>query len=659
MTLSTAKPHAQTIRVLPEDVANKIAAGEVVERPASAVKELVENALDAGATRITVQVVAAGRRLIEVTDNGHGMSEQNALLAIERHATSKVRTAADLEAIHSLGFRGEALASIASVSRFTLVTRREQDQAATRIRVDGGVLREVDQCAAPVGTRVTVNRLYFNTPVRAKFLKGITTELGHCIDAVQRHALTSEGVAFQFIHNERMLLDVPAHASLRDRIALIWGLNFVQDMTGISGEKAGFKIRGMVGLPGLTRAQRSHQLFFLNQRPVVSRTLQYGFEDGYRSLVTIGRHPVGVVMLETHPRFVDVNIHPTKKEVRFRDERAARDAVRDVIRDCLARTEEPIPTPPSAQAELDAPDKTDHVQPAPQPTPDNITPLTRPAPVQAMDSEAVADAARAAPPEAGAQPTHESRPTEEAPARETTPTASPDPNRPSSPFVPEPPPSPEQESLPGMEPLGGVAPAAMYRSVGTIDDAPLQIFDTYLLVPDEGRLLIIDQHALHERLNYDALIEELEDNAYESQQLAVPIVLEVAPSQTRLVEKNLDVFERIGMSIEHFGGNTFQVTGLCHLYDEGRVRDAFYRILDQMTQGDLFDQEDFLADLLRLATRACKASVRAGDRLTPQERRGLLEGFRRLRPPYTCPHGRPIITELTQHQMEKSFRRIQ
>jgi DNA mismatch repair protein MutL len=204
-----------------------------------------------------------------------------------------------------------------------------------------------------------------------------------------------------------------------------------------------------------------------------------------------------------------------------------------------------------------------------------------------------------------------------------------------------------------------VVPEAVYRPVEGIGDAPMQLFDTYLLVPGDERLLIIDQHALHERLNYDSLMAELADHHYESQQLLVPIVIEVAPAQVRLLESNLNIFRRIGIELEPFGGNTFQVTAICHLYEEAKVRDLVYHVLDEIGQGDLFDSENVMADALRMATRACKASVRAGDPLTPQERRGLLEGFQRLRPPYTCPHGRPIIVELTQNQMEKSFRRIQ
>ena len=671
------------IRILPDDVSNKIAAGEVVERPASVVKELVENALDAQATRITVRVVAAGRRLIEVLDNGHGMSEQNALLAIERHATSKIRTAQDIEGVLTMGFRGEALASIASVSRFELVTRRAKDEAASRLRIDGGVLRDVSQTGAPVGTRISVNQLYFNTPVRAKFLKGITTELGHCIDIVQRHALVRHDVGFQFFHNDKCLLDIPEHADLRERVALIWGLNFVQDMVEVTGEGGGMRLQGLIGLPGLTRAQRSHQFFFMNRRPVVNRALQYGFEEGYRSLVTIGRHPVGVVLLETHPRFVDVNIHPTKREIRFRDERAARNAVRDMVRQALeevtqrqtaaareqaesrqaqfssqetpaTKTAVPADTSPEVMVDQTAssiPPDTAHKVPPPvqdsatQTTQTKQAALSEPAeaPTDAMESPEAQDTSDTAAPPA---PTPPRRPQE-------------------APFLPGLG-RPRQASLPTFEseealdpPMTQLTPEALYTAVGQMQDAPIQVFDTYLIVPEADRLLIIDQHALHERLNFDQLMAELNERNHEAQQLAVPIVFEVAPAQVRLLESNLGVFTQLGLEIEPFGGNSFQLTAICHLYEDSKVVDVIYHILDELAQGDLFDRENFLADALRVASRACKASVRGGDRLTHQERKALLEGFRRLRPPYTCPHGRPIITELTLRQMEKSFRRIQ
>lgn len=665
--------HQNEIRVLPEDVANKIAAGEVVERPASVVKELVENALDAGATRISVRVVAAGRRLIEVVDNGRGMSEQDALLAVERHATSKIRTAEDLDGIATMGFRGEALASIASVSHFVLVSRRAEDTAATRVFIDGGSLREVSQAGAPVGTRVSVSRLYFNTPVRAKFLKGVTTELSHCIDVVQRHALAREGVGFQFFHNEKLLLDVPEHATLLDRIALIWGLSFSREMIPLAGERGGLKIRGYIGLPGLTRAQRSHQYFFINQRPVVNRTLQYGLQEGYRQTVMLGRHPVCVLLMDANPHFVDVNIHPSKREVRFRDEREVHDAIRDVVRERLERIET------ARELEQRAQHTEQRVSPRPvaqwssPPAATSKTPMrpvsssvSVPAPPRARSQETDdTDQGAIDPPhECASSPCSMGEFADQllVEAEVVEPDSVPELPHWRFPGQPVEGPLPDQQSLPGFEKPRAVEhlkPGAVYEPFNSFTDEAFQVFDTYLVTQADDRLLIIDQHALHERLNYETLLSELRDSEYASQQLAVPIVIEVAPSQVRLMETNLDAFRRLGIEIEPFGGNTFQVTAICHLYDEKLVRDLVYKLLDDLGQGDLFDIDHFMAEALRLATRACHASIRGGDRLTRDERRALLDGFRRLRPPYTCPHGRPIIVELTQSQMEKSFGRIQ
>ncbi len=619
------------VRILPEEVANKIAAGEVVERPASVVKELVENALDAQATRIGVRLVAAGRRTIEVIDNGHGMAEQDAVLAVERHATSKIRKSADLDNILTLGFRGEALASIAAVSKFELVTRRERDDHGTRLRMEGGVLRDVSHVAAPVGTRVTVNRLYFNTPARAKFLKGMTTELSQCIDIVQRHALAHPGVGFQFFHNDKLLLDVPENADLRERVALIWGLAFMKDMVPLEGERAGMRLWGLIGTPALSRSHRSHQFFFLNGRPVVNRSLQYGLEDGYNALLTIGRHPVCIVLIETHPKYVDVNVHPTKREIRFRDERVARDTIRDLVRERLAvlRREEEA----SAVAALARPGT------VPAPVPDRRPPeIDFAEPVQDFRPPASERPVPEAAETGASEPTVMDRPAL-------------DPLEPvQTEFSEEPPPRHD---------VAAVEPGPVYRPVETLGDAPLQIFGTYLLVPQDDRLLIIDQHALHERLTYDRLCADLEDRDYQSQQLAVPLLVDVPPSHTRLLERNLEIFDKLGIGIEPFGGNTFQITSICHLYEESKVADVVYRVLDELAQGNLFDREALRVDLLRLTVAACRGSVKAGETLAPQERRALLEGFRRLRPPYTCPHGRPIITELTQVQMEKSFRRRQ
>ena len=642
-----ARTNIAPVRILPEAIANKIAAGEVVERPASVVKELVENALDAQATRVSVRLVAAGRRTIEVLDNGHGMSENDALMAIERHATSKIRKAEDLDNISTLGFRGEALASIAAVSRFELQTRREKDESATRIRIEGGVLRDVSQVAGPVGTRVTVNRLYFNTPVRAKFLKGITTELSQCIDIVQRHALAAKGVGFQLDHNEKQLIDVQEGASLRERIALVWGLNYVNDMVEIADERSGIRVSGFIGTPKLSRSSRGNQYFFVNGRPALNRAMQYAFEDGYRALLTVGRRPVCVLLLEMSARDVDVNIHPTKREVRFRDERQVRAVVGDVVRErlagLLAAVPRTMPAPLSSQTPSvdDEPKRTERFVES--------------------DENAAADASLVRPPAGDSQESSTSEDDAEVRPASVPP--------PAEPILDVHAPGIQTEfggkrtrasgdSDAGQVPVK-VEPEAVFHAIHQMNDAPLQVFDTYLLVPDEDRILIIDQHALHERLTFDSLIEDLRDDSYQAQRLVVPLVFDVPPSHVKMLESNLELFSRLGIEIEPFGGNTFQITALCHVYAESKISDAIFRILDTLAQGDLFSREDFMTDMLRLTMQACRSSIKAGDPLSPQERRSLLDGFRRLRPPYTCPHGRPIITELTQYQMEKSFRRRQ
>jgi DNA mismatch repair protein MutL len=655
-----AQPRTSSIRILPEDVANKIAAGEVVERPASVVKELVENSLDAGATQVTVHLVAAGQRLVQVTDNGCGMSEQDALLSVERHATSKLRTAEDLEDVTTLGFRGEALASIAAVSRFTLITRRAQDTLGTKVQVDGGVLRSVEQVGAPVGTQVNVSRLYFNTPARAKFLKGFATELGHCIDAVQNYAMSYLGVGFHLCHNDRTLLQVPPTASLRDRIGIILGLPTAREMVEVEAEDGGMRLRGLVGTPNLTRSSRSHQWFFVNRRPVVNRVLRFALEDAYRSLVMVNRYPVAVLQLEIHPRRVDVNIHPTKREVRFRDERAVRDFIRDAIRAHLENVGRSYPTVVSP-----SPGRSESPQDGEISRTTSSVGTEEPAKTEASaPSAAPATTACASAP----SPT-DTGSLGDAHPLDATPVPTPQRDQDAEPTVSPPPlalhgeptrsaPA-AQPTLPGIEsPSPRISLSPMYERLEDVRESPMQVFDTYLLVPMEDRILIIDQHALHERLNYDRLVAELADSQYEAQQFVMPIVLEVPPNLAPILEKHLSLFSKLGVELEPFGPNVFQVVAACHLYDEKKVADIIFAVLDELAQGNLFDRGNFMAELLRIASRACKASIRAGDTLTPQERRALLEGFRRLRPPYTCPHGRPIIVEVTQREVEKVFRRI-
>jgi len=677
------------VRVLPDDVANKIAAGEVVERPASVVKELVENALDAEASRITVRLVAAGTRLVDVQDNGIGMTEQDALLAVERHATSKIREASDLDAIQTMGFRGEALASIASVSRFTLVTRMADEEGATRVVVDGGILRAVERTAAPPGTRVSVERLYYNTPVRRKFLKSHATELGHCVDVVTRHALARPGIGFELYHNDARVFSVPASADLLDRVQILWGNAYARDMVTVSGESGPWRLTGVVGLPGLSLSNRSRQYFYVNGRPVAHRALQYGLENAFRGLLTVGRYPVGVLLISVNPRLVDVNIHPTKREIRFRDDREPGDIIRDIVRMALEQARRPrtvdIPGIPETGRDHEVETgKAGRSVPAGELVTDPMvageTAVMRTdhgsgerdmwAPTATeptgMSARREREASAGDPGTAfGQTTTGEGMTNQVSPENTAFSTAStgamvlPAGEEMPGGFVS---PSGTGDGAPGVPletTLGGLlTPEPLYESLDRFPELSIQVFETYLVLPFPDRLLIVDQHALHERINYERLKTWAEKGDGGVQQLMVPLLVEVTPAQSVLLEENMSLFERLGMVIEPFGEGVWQVSAISPLYEESRVADLIHQLLDELAQGRLFDRERVLAEMLKLASRACRESIRAGAVLNAEERGDLLAGLRTLRPPYTCPHGRPIIVQITRRQLEKSFRRI-
>ncbi|HOQ32240.1 MAG TPA: DNA mismatch repair endonuclease MutL [Candidatus Hydrogenedens sp.] len=636
------------IRVLPEEITNKIAAGEVVERPASVVKELIENSIDAGAKRITIRLSASGLRLIEVIDDGIGMSEQDAILAIERHATSKITSAKDLEAIHTFGFRGEALSSISAVSQFVLTTKRLQDNTGTQIVVNGGILKSVSSVGSPQGTKISVNRLFFNTPVRLKFLKGLTTELSHCIDIVQKYALAHEDVGFKLFHNDKLLFDIPPGINLYNRISLIWGKSTVSEMLHIKpvthnlfsneSEVMPITIYGYVGLPSLTRSHRSHQLFFVNKRPVSSRTLQYSLEEAYRNLVMVGRYPVAILFIELPPQWVDVNIHPTKKEIKFRDERIISKHIVTTLRNQLSL----IP----GQKHYDSPQITPQITEKQQPVPavsaySNID--TSSTFIDNSDIEAIPkstnDSVENEPVESQQKTITEDTHIFFNTDRDKTHISSNE--------------KQAQEEQPSL------LPHPIFSEFVPGEEIPIQVFDSYLVLPEKDRILIIDQHALHERLNFEQLKKELQEKDFVFQQLVIPILIEVPSNYFKILEDKKEIFQKIGIDIEPFGENTFQITSICELYDEGKIKDIVFELLEEMVQGDLFEKENYFESLLSIATKACKKSVKAGDKLEPMERLYLIKGFKSLTPPYTCPHGRPILIELTLQQMEKSFRRRQ
>jgi len=609
------------ITILPESIANKIAAGEVVERPASVVKELIENSIDADAKQITVMLTVGGKRSITVSDDGCGMTQDDALLAFERHATSKIRSETDLDHIKTLGFRGEALPSIAAVSKLVLVTRTTENLAGTRVILEGGVVKDVSDVGAPLGTRVTVNHLYFNTPARAKFLKSTATEVAHSVEIVQRHALAREDVGFRLIHNGKQLFDLPRSYSLADKAALIWGPTFARDMVDVELEQDGVTVTGLVGRPSLYRAQKNMQLFFLNRRPVQNRVLSRAVSDAYSGLLPIGKSPVAILFVAVDPVEADVNVHPTKREAKFRHEREVYNAVVSAIQRSLEK--KPVTPLRTPFVRPPTPIETRHEEPKVQ------TPRVEKAPVIVQDIP------------------------DDVPAREVgieTPIAQPKRAEPAA--KPARTPSPESTERPPIT----VSPLFTPETEPT--EAPLQVFGTYLVAPQHDRLLIIDQHALHERLTYERLKRDISGNRLPMQNLLVPINIEFTPAHAKLIEQYLHLLESIGIQMEHFGGTSFIVTALYDQFSESKVEELLRHIVSEIEQGDLLENQQQLKErLLVLSVSACRSSIKAGEALTLKQRAELLAGLRQLSPPYTCPHGRPIMTELTLDQLERGFKR--
>ncbi|MFC1737058.1 DNA mismatch repair endonuclease MutL [Candidatus Hydrogenedentota bacterium] len=596
------------ITVLPEAVANMIAAGEVVERPASVVKELVENSLDAGASRIDVLVLSGGRKEIEIIDNGCGMSRDDALLAIERHATSKIRNAADLDSIQTFGFRGEALPSIAAVSRFELSSRPEDKIEGVKLSVSGGVIKDVTSHGMPIGTRIRVSNLYFNTPARRKFLRTAETELGHILDAVERHSVANIDVAFRVHHNDKIILDLPPVSDPADRLAMVWGRRCSRQIKSISCEEGGYLVTGYAAPPSFSRSNRNLQYFYLNSRPVSAPTLLHAVNEAYTGLLPRGRFPVLAVMVECDPALADINVHPSKREVKFRDGRTVHDIIVTALKRALASAvKPPLPRVPVRHEPM--------AMPSVEPTSVEAQPGTTWMPVASSQAPVVEDS------ETG---------------------------------VTELPPAQRQE-----EPIQ----IEMMPFVDKMDDvfeAPLQIFGTYLVFSKADKLLIVDQHALHERLLYETLQAGFSKSGAAIQDLLVPILIEFAPHVAASLSDKLDLFSELGMIVEDFGDNTLAIMGLAQIYDGVDAERLARDIADALiADGGPAEIEARRSWLLKTATRACRDAIKAGDLLSVEQRRELVNRFGELTPPYTCPHGRPIVTEITRVELEKNFKRRQ
>ena len=599
------------VRILPDQVANQIAAGEVIERPAAVVKELVENALDAGATRIEVEFRHGGRALMRVEDNGSGMVRDDALLSLERHATSKIAAAADLDRLRTFGFRGEALPSIASVSRFELQTRVAASDEGTEILVNGGKLVHVRACGRPVGTRIEVTHLFNSVPARRKFLKTDHTEAAHIAQCVRLYALASPRVAFTLVEDGRVIFRSPECTTLAERVTEIFGRQVADSVVAIDSTEAGLRLTGLIGRPGVGRATRHEMIVFVNGRPVDSRTLNYALIESYHESLPKGRYPLAFVFFDCDPAAVDVNVHPAKREVRFRSEPQVRSFV---IRSVLQRLRElgPASAPVSpAGSEVRGPGfSRSFVLPEPaeagttNPSP-NPQPLSHSASPRPFASASI--------------PHSEFRPPQSvAPAA----------------------PIPNQESR---------VSNPQWRFVGLAHGS-------YALFETAAGLVLLDRRAAHERVWFDRLLEQFTEGGVPSQRLLLPVPLELDPIAAALLLDRLKFLHGHGFEIGEFGRHFFRIEGVPTWMEPADAEPFLRDVLGAMRDGRLPEGNPTLAreELARLA--AAKA-VRLPGGPGETELRALVADLFTTRTPLTSPAGRPTFIELNHGELARRFQK--
>lgn len=603
-----------TIQILPEQLCNQIAAGEVVERPASVVKELLENALDAGATEITVEVEKGGRRLIRVVDNGHGMGRDDAFLCLERHATSKIRGADDLFALRTLGFRGEALPSIASVSRMLLRTHAAGEESGWEIYAEGGVIRRANAFGMPPGTTVEVRDLFFNTPARRKFLRKEETELGHIADLVTRLALASPQVRFRLVHDGKTLVDAYRQSRLSERVGALLGRPLLAELLELRVDDGqGMRLSGFISQPTVQRATTGALHLYINHRYVRDRVVRHALLEGYRHVLPRGRFPVVVLFLELDPGQVDVNVHPTKDEVRFRDQRQVHDFIAATVRRTLKSSSWlPDPQTPVDDAPTASGSDVDDVPRAAAPSRD-----LRQAVQETLDTY----------------------------ARTHFPPLPPAVNAPT--FVAGPLPAPV-ESLP----MTPVAEAGFFSSLRLIG----QYRNSYLVCQDGLDLILIDQHAAHERIGFERLRSQYRQGRIPSQALLFPVVIEVDFGEAQALRESLPHFERLGLIVEPFGGKSYVLKEIPQLLDTGQAEQLLRDLAGELRQiGQSTLAEDALEQVLILM--ACHGVIRANQTLSPSQMTALLRDLDRVDFGAQCPHGRPVMVRQRLAEIEKLFKR--
>lgn len=610
------------IYLLDEATVNKIAAGEVIERPASIVKELVENSIDAGAGAISIEIQEGGKTYINVSDNGCGILKEDIEHVFFRHATSKIRSSEDLhKGIATLGFRGEAMASIAAVSEVELKTKAEEDASGSHVLVKGGRLLENTGIGYPTGTSVTVRNLFFNTPARLKFLKSDTSEQGAIVDVVEKLALINTGISIKLTVNNKVVLHTPGNGDLLSVILCIYGRNISRAMLPLQYSNDFISIEGYIGKPEIAKGNSTYMTFSVNRRYIKNRMMAEAMKQAYKTLLMNNRYPFSIINIDIKSDMIDVNVHPTKQEIKFSDDRAIFNTLYLAVRNCLNN---------NRLVYENIGDDADVTEAGPVPMKNIFSSVDSPANVRSdtfkpneparvdYDQLSFKDAEITAP-SIGSFSFNKQYQAErkyEAPSvREE---------------------APVESHIPAINIIG-------------------QLFGTYVLGQYEDTFYIIDQHAAHERIMFEYIKEKYSSKSIPMQELLMPIIIELSPAEKVLFSENSQTFTNLGFEIEWFGENTLAIRAIPIIMGEPCTGEFFSSILDSLkeTGGSASSPLEKI-----IISMACKNAIKAGDSITPEETRELIERLMKTKQPYTCPHGRPTIITMSKYELEKKFKRI-
>ena len=609
-----------TIQVLDKLTIDKIAAGEVVERPLNVVKELVENAIDAGADSITVEIKDGGVSLIRVTDNGSGIASDDLSTAFLRHSTSKISKAEDLMHIHSLGFRGEALSSICAVSQMEVITKTATELMGNRLRIEGGVVGVPEQTGAPDGTTMIVRNLFYNTPARRNFLKTAQTEAGYISGMMEHLSLSNPDIAMRFIVNGQTRLQTAGNGNGKDLVYRIFGRDVMSDLMPFSIEEKNLQVEGYIAKPALSRGNRNYENFFVNGRYVKSTLLSRAVEEGYKTFIMQHKFPFVLLYLTLDPTLVDVNVHPTKMEVRFQNEASIYDEVVKQVRYVLSHQDLIAAAPMTEEKKVREEKKAE------------LESNVKPEPFEAEKLKALKRFVRETSPyepkfNRPVQPVYEHKNAEQ--PKQTVSTI-------------------QQSLFDGQYHLLDKKSVREYRIIG-------EVFDTYWLIELKDSLYIVDQHAAHERILYEKTMERIQAQDSLSQQLSPPMVLTLSDKELNLLEQYRDSFKKVGFCFESFGGQDVMITEVPYNMLGIDDKELFLNMIDEL---EAFGKNETPQTVIsKVAMLSCKAAVKGNQRLSVQEARHIMEDLMELENPYHCPHGRPTIIEMKKTELERRFHR--